>query len=732
MYLLFKAVSIMYKKINTMKYIHLFIISSLFIFSGGCESNSPDLVIKLSPPEEGACAGVIIHSALKKIETAGPDIKHATIRFTPGEYPLSETVVVDRAALGDFQGELLITGEPGAILTGTAVVSGWELSNHPDLPPAAQGHVWSAPWPAGTWPKTLYDSKGMLPRSRSRGFLPDGQGTRTSFSYPPDLFPEGTPVESLELAVRPHFIWSWNVLPVASLNAATGLGTTTIPATYPIAPLSAWGAIGPKISEAAWLENHPAFISLPGHWAVDPAAGKLYLWPRDGQSPRGIRAARLIELVRMEGDEAGEKPLANVTLRGLTFSQADRETIGPDDAGLQHDWDFMDKANAMLRLRWVENITVENCSFVESGASGLRADLYAQNVRILDNSFRGLGGGGILLCGYGPGTRDLNKNNEIHGNLIEDCARLIRHMPGIHVWQSGNNKVSRNLLRDLPYSGIIVSGVGEHFFNNREGADREMKRTIRWGEVPEGMEHTRASIQPFLHSRNNLIEGNEITQVLTELGDGNGIYIRFASETGNVIRGNFIHNIDQVRAAGGIRCDGGQHGVTVEGNFIYRVPMTGISSNGRNSLRNNFVVDVFNAGNAPPEARPYVREYILLWNKSVTGSDISRNVFLDTGNGTPAFFYLTHARWLGPTPPVLEDLLLSGNLYWVQGNPSWAENFVADLHRRNLDSGSLAVDPGMKTGADGRITFDPAVLAQMQIKPFDWEAVGLPEGTDAD
>ncbi len=709
------------------------IIAALCLAGCGGPPSGTSLEIKVQPPASGP-ADAVLADAVRQIREAAAagNLPSATIRLAPGDYPLENTWEISRATLGKFAGELLITGEPGAVLSGSEEVSGWSLADHPDLPPAARGRVWAASWPSGLWPKTLYDGTGMLPRSRSRGFLPDEQGTLTTFSYPSDLLPADAQVEGLELAVRPTFIWCWNVLPVVSLDPTTGRGTTALPATYPIGPLKAWGAVGPAINEAAWLENHPAFISQPGHWAVDPVEGKIYLWPRGEGQPAGIRAARLIELVRIEGDEAAEKPLTDVTVRDLTFTQADRESIGAEDAGLQHDWDFLDKGNAMLRLRWVENITVDNCRFVESGASGLRADLHAQNVRVQGNLFRGLGGGGILFCGYGPGTKDLNKNNVIHGNLVEGCAQLIRHTPGIHVWQSGDNKVTRNLVRDLPYSGIIVSGVGEHFFNGKEGAAREMKRTIRWGEVPEGREYTRESIQPFLHARNNLVEGNEITKVLTELGDGNGIYIRFASETGNVIRGNYVHHIDQVRAAGGIRCDGGQHGVTVEGNFIHRVPMTGISSNGRNTLRNNFLVDVFNAGNAPPAARPYVREYILLWNDTVAGSDISRNIFLDTGNGTPAFFYLTHAKWLGPTPPVLEDLALAGNLYWVRGNPSWTENFVADLHRRNLDPGSVAVDPGMKTAPDGRVTFDSAVLARQQIKPFDWDAVGLPEGTNLD
>jgi hypothetical protein len=69
------------------------------------------------------------------------------------------------------------------------------------------------------------------------------------------------------------------------------------------------------------------------------------------------------------------------------------------------------------------------------------------------------------------------------------------------------------------------------------------------------------------------------------------------------------------------------------------------------------------------------------------------------------------------------------NLYWVQGNPSWAENFVAENRAAGVDAGSLAVDPGLRRGADGRVSFDPAVLARLGIKPFDWDAVGLPGGS---
>jgi len=711
-------------------------VAAAALILASCDAPPPATSVwekSVGPPAAGADAGPSIAQALGELRAAarGGKLERAVLRFEAGRYPLQETLVINRTALGDFRGELVLEGpaQGEAVLLGSAAVEGWQPAPATDVAPAAAGQVWVAPLATGGT-KALFDGEGLLPRARSRGFIPPKEGgTRTAFSFPRDLLPDGETAEGLELSVRPSWLWIHNILPVVSLDVPDGRGRTGIPATYDIAPMKDWG---PSNKPSAWFENRARFIGQPGDWATSPDGQRVYLWPRRSGQPEDIRVARLIELVRIEGDEAAEKPLADVTLRRLTFSQADRESIAPDDAGLQHDWDFLDKGNAMLRLRWVDNITVENCRFVESGAAGLRADLYAQNVRVVGNAFRGLGGGGILFCGYGPGTKDLNKNNEIHGNLVEDCGRLIWHSPGIHLWQSGGNKVTRNLVRNLPYTGIIVSGAGAQFFRNPQAPARELERTIRWGEVPADPDYTTESIQPFLHSKNNLVAGNEVTRVMRTMGDGNGIYIRFASETGNVVRGNYVHHITSPRNAGGIRCDDLQHGVVLEDNLVVRTAKTGILSKGRNPIRNNFIVDVVSIFDNDEHFAPRALSYLNFVSRGVAGETVSANVLFSTGAGRPEFYFLNTMPWLQTPPPSLSDLALSRNLYWVQGNPAWAENFVADLHRRNLDPRSIAADPGMQTGPDGRITFDSAVLARQQIKPFDWDAVGLPEGTSFD
>ena len=691
----------------------------------------PEFNVQITAPPTGDSAAVF-EEALRRIREMAEtnDISRAVVSVAPGNYRFDRPLIIDPAKLGRFAGQLVIeaTGD-GAVFSGSTPIGNWRLADHPALPAAAQGKVWMADLPPGLDPKVLYDAEGMLPRSRSTGFAPAySESTDTNFTGPTGILPADASLAGVELSVRPYHLWIHNILPLASYNPATGAGTTALPATYRISLVPDW--LGGIVPASAWIENHPALISQAGHWAADPATGKLYVWPRAGTgAPAGIQAPQLIELLRLQGDLDAEIPLTGVTLRGLTFSRADRESIGPDDAGLQHDWDFMDKTNAMLRLRWVEDITVENCRFVESGAAGMRADLHAQNVRVSGNTFRGLGGGGVLFCGYGPGTKDLNKNNEIHGNLIEDCGRIIWHSPGIHLWQSGENRVTRNLVRDMPYTGIIISGAGAHNFRNAENPARELERTIRWGEVPQDVNYTTTSIQPYIHTRNNLIAGNEITGVMRTLGDGNAIYIRFSSQTGNVIRGNHVHHITGPRNAGAIRCDDEQYGVTIEGNYIHRVNFTGVSINGRNTIRNNFFVDILNRDNSTAGQSPIVRACIMAWNQpSSRGSEIRRNVFLQTTAGTPAFYYLTYATYLNPppAPPVLEDFAMEKNVYWVAGNPAHAVDFVADLHRRGIDQGSLAADTAVSTNPAGLPVFNPDLLDQLGITPFDWENVGLP------
>ena len=66
--------------------------------------------------------------------------------------------------------------------------------------------------------------------------------------------------------------------------------------------------------------------------------------------------------------------------------------------------------------------------------TGVRLDLFCQNITVENSSFRNLGGTGILLAGYGPGKKDVNKNNTIQNNELTKVGSIFLHSPGIFIW----------------------------------------------------------------------------------------------------------------------------------------------------------------------------------------------------------------------------------------------------------------------------------------------------------
>ena len=312
------------------------------LLGAACDAAPPSVWETCLRPPAGADpstdAGPSIRQALGELRAAaqGGGLERAVLRFAAGEYPLADTLVLDHAALGDFRGELVLEGPPdaAAVLLGSVPIEGWQPAAEDELAPESKGKVWVAPLTVAS-PKALFDVHGLLPRARSRGFIPPAAGaTPTALGFPTDLLPADDTVAGLELSVRPRWLWIHNILPVATLDRATGRGTTAIPATYAIAPMNDWGPAG---QPSAWIENRAVFIRQPGDWATSLDGRQVYLWPRDSGPPAGIRGPRLIELVRIAGDEKADRPLTRITLRRLSFAQADRESIAPHDAGLQHD-----------------------------------------------------------------------------------------------------------------------------------------------------------------------------------------------------------------------------------------------------------------------------------------------------------------------------------------------------------------------------------------------------------
>ncbi len=646
-----------------------------------------------------------------------------------GAYRLDETVVFGLADSGEGDATITYAAYPGEkpVFTSSVEIEEWKRLQSPpaDLPEVARGKVVVADVSENFY--TLYDGEGRLPRARSEGFaaqVPTSEAdlaafkqTKNTLYYPEGVLKNWSNLDDVELLIRPQHAWIYNILPLASVDEASRIAYTKIPGSYTLRPQ----IIKLVEDDLCWVENVLEALDEPGEWVLNTKEKKLYLWPR---SDGPVFRPRLRELIRVEGgiDKEGptDIPVRNLVFRGLSFMHGDRYTLKNDDAGLQHDWDMLDVDNALFRIRGGESCVVEDCHFSNSGGGAIRVDLYGQNIRIENNHIEKLGGAGILLSGYGPGTKDVNKNNAVLNNHIHDFGEIYRHSPGIMLWQSGENRVANNLVHDAPYCGVIVSGFLYHFFGRPDA--RELVRTVRWNEVDkkEGLDSWDGAL-PYLHSHDNLIEYNEIHHVMSEMGDGNGIYIRGAG-SGNVIRRNYIHHLlGPTRMQAAIRTDGGQRDTLIVENVIYKCTSKGIVLKLNNRVENNIVMDLVEArfrGDSIPAS------YLTLRESPLDGATIKRNIFFNSGDRAVYFDETKERRF--PVMARAKDADTDFNVYFSKNNRSLSEAHLQESQSEGIDAHSRSVDPLFVNASKGDLRLMPESPARaLGILSLDTSEMGL-------
>ena len=647
-----------------------------------------------------------------------------TVSIRGGLYKLDETIVFGLDDSGDKNTKITYkaySGEKPVFSSGEKLTGFKKLEQYPEgLPQEAKGKVWvkDIPKELGRF-KTLYDEKGMLQRARSEGFFPEKGSARNRLIFPEGKLKDRGNVEDYEVMVRPHHAWILNVLPVVSVDEKNSAAQLSLDASYVMNKLHFL-----KTTPSVWVENVIDELDEPGEWALDTKKGKLYLWPRGAEPSAQTVVPQLLELIRVEGniDYKGAKdiPVKNLHFQGLTFKHGERYTMDEGDAGLQHDWDFLDKKNALIRFRGAEGCSVDQCHFLHSGSGAIRVDLHGMNNTLSNNVIEYMGGGGILLAGYGPGTKDVNKKNLVTNNHIHHVGEIYWHSPGLFIWQSGENMISNNLIHHTNYTGLILSGCMTHFFHK---SGRELGRTLRkheLGKLPKNLKTE--DIKQYLHSRNNVIEYNEIHHAMQKLGDGNAIYIRGAGRN-NIIRRNYIHHlVTPMIMQCAMRTDGGQEDTIFAENVIYKCTSQGIMLKLNTRCENNFIVDVI----APP--RGY---YISLREGPMEGGTIRNNILYSTGKVD------TFISELGKNAKKTEDrrgrrIARSAdsdtdfNIYYSAADIAAGKKMLKQQRQNGVDENSQSVDPMFVDPENGDFSFKPGSPAlKMGIKPIDVTKAGL-------
>ena len=651
--------------------------------------------------------------------------ENITVQIMGGEYILSKTVVfgLKDSPNGDFTVTYQAYKNQEVVISSGQQVGAWTKAENIDgMPAISKGNVWVTDMPdnVDTF-RTLFDGDTRLTRARSADFkMPPNKEVRRADSqntyyskdrihlrmvpFPNEEIKNWDNLLDVEVVFNP-VPWNLNLIQLESVDVENKIGYLAFEA-------NAMPFTKPKFC-IAWVENVIDYLDEPGEWCVNTKTRKIYYWPKNGTPSNTIQAPKLMELFKVEGkvqyDLPNDVPAKNINFKGLTFTKGDRSVWYKNRKGwgIQHDWDTFDYGNALLRFRGAENCKVTECRFTNSGGSAMRLDLHAQNIEIKNNYIDYVGHMGILLAGYGPGTKDANKNNTIENNILHHVGEVIWHGHAIFAWQSGSNKIANNYIHDVPRKAIGLCGVRCQILMKPEDNFDEASRTIRWSEIEETIDSTltpQKRYAPYLHASNNIVENNKAERTLLKLDDGSSINISGAG-IGNIIRHNYIYDVPHV----GFRTDDWQEGTTLVNNIVHKSGSSAFIHKGINTIKNNIIIDCARGFHF----RAYPQQYF------VPESDITNNIVYSSSE---KFVPNKVFKWgrmfvhVEGTKPMPYEYNMDYNNYWWPG----AEKDLAKKRNNGIEAHGVVMDPEFKDLENFDYTIqNKKMIEATGFEPFD-------------
>ena len=725
---------------------------------------------KLSEPNEARTDGpfATVNRAKKAVRLIKKDLyRNIFVLIRGGEYQLTSTEVFTTldSHYDSFQIVYKAYPSENPIFSSDQKITGWQLAKSvTNLPAKAKGKVFVAKMPEMPLGKerfyTLFDNGKLLTRARSNGFEPtkvmtggDGGGVdwkgmvnsdRNSLWFPSGMIKNWTNLSDIEIFIQPNVGYVTNYLTLSSVDEKSGVAQTELPSTYPMGKIDKH--LHAMDGGSCRVENVIDYLDSPGEWVVNTKEKLVYYWPENG-TPGHVTFPQLANYILVDGHESGGI-VRNIAFKDLTFTRAEREVITTKDIGLQHEWDMWNKSNAMVQFRDVEFCELSNCRLTNSGSAGVRLDLHAQSNLIKNNLIDYVGGTGILLCGYGPGKLNVNKSNRILNNQIHHCGEFYYQSNGIMLSQSGENIIQNNKLHHLPYDAIVLSGTRPMFFMLK-GQNREQVGSLRTDEIaPEALYQDDTlkynfnnfvyfsqwpKSSPYYHTRNNIVEDNEVFLVMQKCFDGNAIYLSDVGD-GNIIRRNYIHHLNGVGMQQAIRTDAFIKNTTVAENVIYNCNGGGINLKYyENNAYNNIIADIHDIvyeNSAGKTNRMFIGYFSIMdvftrdKMPPYTNCTIQNNIFYKVASHNT--FYRQGSIKGKLTELKLEECNIDKNLYFDVNLADHGKSAVSYYRTRGADANSIIADPLFRDVKNGDFRLNENSPAyQLGFKDIDMRRIGI-------
>ncbi|HEX7262391.1 MAG TPA: right-handed parallel beta-helix repeat-containing protein, partial [Luteolibacter sp.] len=324
-----------------------------------------------------------------------------------------------------------------------------------------------------------------------------------------------------------------NTVKVKSFDLEKKILTTVHPHMYGFTSGHSWN----RWTALNLLEE----IDMPGEYAIDRAAGKVYFLPPNGKNPGECR----IEVSRLSTPLIAIEGATGLVLDGITLENARGMGVYMERGANNRIQNCTLRNLGMLAVSIGKGISADPDYRHGFTGTPVSRELGSWHEHIYDNPTfdREAGTGhGIINCSIyniGAGAISLSGGDRMTlkpaGNFVENCD--IHHF---NRW-------------DRTYKGgVNIEGVG-----NR----------IAHCKIHEG-----PALAIYLHGNDHVIEYNEITRVMLEGDDMGAFYMgRDPTERGNIIRYNYWHHL----ANHGNTCalyfdDSGGDGSKIYGNVFQR------------------------------------------------------------------------------------------------------------------------------------------------------------------
>jgi len=331
---------------------------------------------------------------------------------------------------------------------------------------------------------------------------------------------------------------------------------------------------GEKGSSSYCLMNALQFVDTPGEWYQDNRTGKIYYYPRQGETMENTIATAPALSAVMEIKGTPSQKVTNVYFKDINFEYAAwNRPAGKGHVTLQGGFPITDayklqqpgfpwsatlenqawieRPEAAVTMEWTADVNFENCRFSHLASTALDMVTGNSGNIIADNRFTDIGGTAILAGSFAEGGYEVHRpyrtskggdeycrNLDIKDNIIIDATNEDWGCVGIGCGFVRDVNITGNEVADVNYSGICV-GWG-------------------WSTDSCGME-------------NNKIIGNYVHRFAKQLYDAGGIYT-LSNQPRSVIAQNKIDSIGRAPYATNDRgfyiyLDEATDGYTIEDNW---------------------------------------------------------------------------------------------------------------------------------------------------------------------